>query len=508
MILVHPIFSSFRSVILIFRNAHKKNGYCFNTAPFLYSSKNLCDMYRIVTHSYPNNEIRTVFSAIPNPRPIDYSAPLESSDFVVSDRLDCIHASDYPTSEPCDLVSENPIAPAPLSLPPNSKTRRYTTGYGALPLKPTKFGLNAKRTVLRSGGALEKSSTPNECLFLTGTLPGSTEDSFRSIAAYSAYLVNGLKAWISNYIPNKLDFYVWEYQKRGALHLHYCIHAPDTIAREFILKNFKAWWIGILHKIGEKSNCDLFKKNSNYSHRSDESKVRARAEVCRKSPARYLAKYLTKSIHPKRGNARFFTPSRWFGVSRPLTAITKSMTKFTEIIIGSYHAVVAKLEDVAHICDSSESVTYQYRHSYGVGKTYVCYPNSQTENKDLWNSLVALSTTSLIQSTQNSPPPSEIITIIKTRLVNWYEQRLSSLSPKLQGLKEYLSESLSLIHLHTPSLLKGDLSSLMTTANRILDTLLLYKSSPYNSLDQLQSIKLISSDLEDCISEIVLNGYS
>lgn len=493
---------------LSFRNSHEKSGYRFHTPPLLHSSKTICDMYRIITHSYPNNEIRTVFSAIPNPRPFQYDDPLESSDIALSVSDDCAPPVDFSIAEPCALVDAEKNLSPHLSLPPNSKTKRYSTGYGSLPEKPTKFGLNAKRTVLRSGGALEKSSIPSECLFLTGTLPGSTEDSFRAIACYSAYLVNGLKAWISNYIPSKLDFYVWEYQRRGALHLHYCIHAPDTIAREFILKNFKAWWVGILHKIGEKSNCDLFKRNSSYSHRSDESKVRARAEVCRKSPARYLAKYLTKSIHPKRGNARFFTPSRWFGVSRPLTAITKSLTKVSEIIVGSYHDVVAKLQDVGHICDTSESVTYRYRHSYGVGKTYVCYPNSQTENNHLWNSLKALSTTSVIQSMRNLCRPSEIITTIKTQLITWYGQQLNSSHHKLQHLSEYFQECLSMTHRHMRYQLPDGLLCLMMVGNRILDTLLVLQSNPYFSRAALRTLKLISSDLENCISEIVLNGYS
>jgi len=465
-------------------------------------------MYRIISHSFPNNEIRTVFSAIPNPKPINYSDPLESSDFVVSDRQDFPHAIDCPTSEPCDLVDENPIAPAPLSLVPNSKSKRYSTGYGSLPLKPTKFGLNAKRTILRSGGALEQSSLPEECLFLTGTLPGSTEDSFRALAAYSAYLVNGLKAWISNYIPNKLDFYVWEYQRRGALHLHYCIHAPDTIAREYILNNFKDWWIGILHKIGEKSNCDLFKRDANYSHLSDESKVRAVAEVCRKSPARYLAKYLTKSIQPKRGNARFFTPSRWFGVSRPLGALAKSLTKVCEIIGGSYHHVVRKLQDVTHVCVSSDSVTHCYEHDYGVGKTYVCYPHSPIENQHLWNSLKALSVISQIHSSRNYCPPSVLLPLVIIRLENWLGNQLRNLSKNVLHLKEYWSEFLSMTH----QLIK--LSSpvsplcLMRIGNQIWDTQLLLRSSRYHSQLDMKILESISIDLENCISDIVLNGYS
>lgn len=465
-------------------------------------------MYRIISHSYPNNEIRTVFSAVPNAKTFQYDEPLESSDIGLSVDMDCALDDDYSMSESCGLVSVVPIGSAPLSLVPNSKTLRYSTGYGSLPEKPTKFGLNAKRKVLRAGGALEKNSLPEECLFLTGTLPGSTEDSFKAIASYSAYLVNGLKAWIANYIPNKLDFYVWEYQKRGALHLHYCIHAPDDESRQFILNNFKNWWIGILHQIGEKSNCDLFKRDENYSHRSDESKVRAVAEICRKSPARYLAKYLTKSVQPKKGNARFFTPSRWFGVSRPLNALVNSLTKVTEIIVGSYHAVISKLEEVKYVCDSSESVTHRFKHKYGVGDTCVCYPKSLIDNEHLWTSLAALSTLSLIQSTRNCYRPSEVLKVVRTRLTNWFTRQLNTLAVNLQGLREYFIESLNMMSQIILSESSVELSCLMIWTNRILDTELLLKSSPCLSKSDSRMLSNSIDELENCMSEIILNGWS
>ena len=434
-------------------------------------------MYRIISHRYPNNEIRTTFSAIPNPKPIALDESLESPQ---NDLLD-----DTCNSSP-DVLSLDKLVKfqgneekslPPLSLVLNSKTKRCSAGYGCLPDKPTKFGLNAKRTVIRSGAALEKSSKPEECLFLTGTLPGSTEDSFRALAEYSAYLVNNLKAWIANYIPSKYDFYVWEYQRRGALHLHYCIHAPDPIAREFILKNFRNWWINTLHRIGEKTNVDLFKKNSKYSHRSDESKVRAVAEVCRKSPARYLAKYLTKSIHPTRGNARFFIPSRWWGTSRPLKKLLESLTDVVEIAIGNYHAVITKLEQVKYVCDSSDSVTYRYKHKYGVGDTNVSYPNSQTENINLWNSLEALSTMKQIQSQSIYRRPSHVLAVHQTRLIQWLEYRLSILSDRFQGLKESLSRYLSMTRLIILLECEELPFSLMQWSAQSLDILSLLKSS-------------------------------
>lgn len=106
-----------------------------------------------------------------------------------------------------ELWSEFKKTPAPLSLGSNSKPERRSAGYGSLPQKPTTFGLNAKRQLIRSGAALESVATPEECVFLTGTLPGSTAAAYESIAAYSGYIVNNLKSWIAKYVSAKLDFY-------------------------------------------------------------------------------------------------------------------------------------------------------------------------------------------------------------------------------------------------------------------------------------------------------------
>ena len=208
-------------------------------------------MYKIVAQSFPNNEIRVTWSSLPHPRP---PAPELSSDYEICTTCTTVNPSSELNSLP------------PLSLVPNSQTERSDAGFGRLPDKPPAFGLNAKRLLIRRGAAMEDVAPPAECLFLTGTLPGSTEDSYRSIAEWSSYIVHRLKSWIGNYARAKLDFYCWEYQKRGALHLHYCVWLPDAASRAHILRGFHGWWVDTLHTVGEKSGCDMFRKNRNKTH--------------------------------------------------------------------------------------------------------------------------------------------------------------------------------------------------------------------------------------------------
>lgn len=397
--------------------------------------------------------------------------------------------------------------PPPLSLVPNSKTERSRAGYGELPAKPTAFGLNAKRQLLRSGGALEKSVPTDEVLFLTGTLPGSTEDSFRAIAAYSGYIVNGLKAWISTYVPGKYDFYVWEYQKRGALHLHYAVHVPNELHRNHILSSFRDWWITILHRIGEMAGCDMFRKNSGHTWLSDLSKVRAIAEVCKKSVARYLAKYLSKSASPTRGPARFFTPSRWWGTSRPLKSLTASLTETVEIIVSGVQAVRRKWEEVYAACASSDSVTYCYRHNVGIGQTVVSYPNSGDEYEWLRTNLESFSTMRINDSTYQNTVPSRELKLLKMAVIRWLEASLEALPLTQEGLRNALQVHLNWTHQIILSTSPEPLSTCLAWMAKISDTLSMCRFTPLWSRENTRMFDRWMETLERNIEVMAEKGY-
>lgn len=455
-------------------------------------------MYKIVAQQFPNNETRVTLSSIPGGRdPFKEPDPDEMSPCTVS--------GSGPVSEGDFLPVEDgfPL----LSLVSNSKTPRGTTGYGTLPAKPTRFGLAARRALLRSGGALEKTAPTHEVLFLTGTLPGSTEDSFRSLAEYSAYIVNGLKAWIANYAPSKLDFYVWEYQKRGALHLHYAVHVPDERSRDYILKSFREWWIQILHRVGDKSGVDMFRKNASKTWLGDESKVRAVAEVCRKSVARYLAKYLSKSAAPKRGAARAFTPSRWWGVSRPLKALTDSLTSVSEIAVGGFHAIRRVWEDVKAMCDSSESVTHTYRHKVGEGLTLVAYTADTDERLLLWQNLESNIMTKLEHSQGISTTPSVALRALKNRQVKLLRESLTSLSPSFQGLSNTLENHLNWIYRITPSTSQDVLSLLLAWTANISDIRSMCQFTPVMNTVSRQEFANWLDVLENAIEDVAQNGW-
>jgi len=420
-------------------------------------------MYKIVAQSFPNNEVRVTWSSLPHPR-----SPQSEEIF-----------SDYiPDPGSCPIFQDTEEkSPHPLSLVPNSQTERSDAGFGRLPDKPTAFGLNAKRNLIRRGAAMESTSPPEECLFLTGTLPGSTEDSYRAIAAWSGYIVHRLKSWIGNYATQKLDFYCWEYQKRGALHLHYCVHIADSNSRDFIIREFHDWWVKILHTVGEKSQCDMFRKNRNKTHLGNTGVVRAAAEICRKSPARYLAKYLSKSAAPTRGPSRAFAPSRWWGTSRPLKILCDSLTKTIEIIECGYHKARYLWEEISHVCASSDAVTYEYRHKVGSGHTVVSYPNTPDEKTWLLENLAAFSPMAIIASASQSTHPYQVLKTVKIQQVKFFTQLSTDLQKTQPGLSSALITLLNWMVTLTPSTSQEPLSNCLCWTARIADMQYILQSS-------------------------------
>ena len=452
-------------------------------------------MYRILAQSFPNNEIRVVFSALPAVRPLNGGCEDEFPAIVMDGSL----SSDVYASE---KESDH------LSLVSNSKPGRKLTGYGDLPLKPTAFGLNAKRKIVRSGAAMEKNiASPSECLFLTGTLPGSTPEAFAGIAAYSAYIVNNLKAWIAKRVSSKLDFYCWEYQRRGALHLHYCVHVPNDCDRQHILSGFRDWWVSTLIRVGGMFGCDLFRKNDKFTHLDDLSKVRAVAEICRKSPARYMAKYLSKSAQKLKGRACFFTPSRWWGVSRPLKSLLDSLSKTVEIISATYLGCLKTMQDIKHVTESSEGLRYAYPHKYGLGETLLSYPENEDLFNKLFNDIESMSVMSKMNSRISAAGMTSTLKPYKTRLLRWSSYWSDSMHSKQPGLSAVLGEYHVKLMAISPSIAKSPIHAMYELNNLTFNIREACRntSAHWNRLD-IELFELALFDFGETIKLLAYNG--
>lgn len=300
-------------------------------------------MYKLAVQCFPNNEIRQTLTKVR------------------------VCGSDSGASRPDS--GEVPAARPSLTLLPNSERS---------PAPPqrrlTKFGNNARRSLLRAGGALDKvASAPDRVLFLTGTLPGSTPEAYQAIADYAHIMVDRLKSWLSKRCGARHEFYVWELQKRGALHLHYAVYVEDWEIGERILKGFKGEWCNLLRLVGQLAECDMFQRGFGDRRVHTESSVQAYAQRTRKSVAAYLAKYCSKEAGKRSVRGCKYYPRRWWGQSRPLKALTDSLTKTFWLTFSKLSEARSKLNTLHDSLESLSAYQYQYRHYCGVGESSLSY---------------------------------------------------------------------------------------------------------------------------------------
>lgn len=331
-------------------------------------------MRRILLESYPNREIRVTLVR---------QQVSQGKTTGVSKREKEIKADD----------SSPPLSFAQNSRTPTKRPQRGTLniegkpGFGGLP-RFQRFSLYGRRTILRAGGALGKVHHHSEALFLTCTLPGSTQESFEAIARYSGKAVKMLHDWLGNHISSKLSIYTWEWQKRGALHLHYVVHCPDRRRGEWVIANLQAEWVRILDSICEASGVDLYRKHKGFTHAVDKSKVRVDAQWCEKDISAYLSKYVSKAAEAdKVMTSKAFCPSRWYGVSRPLLQLTREHSFKVSLDSLRDAEAYASYEDYLSVLQSWGIKCYEYKHKVGDGKTIVSYVHEH-EQDSIWTTIM------------------------------------------------------------------------------------------------------------------------
>jgi len=325
--------------------------------------------------AYPNNEIRATFYH-------ERGSKIESAD-----GEDGLGSRDdvcgYHSSVTLDITSK---------LDPGTER----PGFGGMP-RSTRFGNKARRTLSRAAGVLEKDGVPpSECLFLTGTIPGSTLDAFDAVACWSSWVLHEVKKWINRQgVIGNLSMYVWEFQSRGALHLHYFVHVPDEAARARVLWKWAIKWAALINEVGVRFGCDIWEKADGTSWSHFHGVIQAPAQYVRKSVGAYLSKYLSKNAPTNgqkgdRGDA-FLGPVRWWGVSRPLLQRLDELTDSFEVdglTESTFRRVAATVEESM---SRSEGQVHSYWDKGFNAKTILTFSPGLCNDiyQELWRDLYA-----------------------------------------------------------------------------------------------------------------------
>lgn len=229
---------------------------------------------------------------------------------------------------------------APLPVPPlvcSNEVQEMTTvsdksdrvGFGSISTRNT-FGRRAKKVVRCAGAVLDRAPL-SRLVFLTGTLPGSTPESFKALAAWSGWVVQTLLQWVRDTTGDTRCFGVWEYQRRGALHLHMCVECPTAELAAEIRRKWKARWIRILDGVAARAKVDVYRRDLHHTWCQRKWLTRTDAQIVQKSVGSYLSKYLSKGSSANR-RLTAFPPSRWWFVSRSVRREIEQSRQCTTVL--------------------------------------------------------------------------------------------------------------------------------------------------------------------------------
>lgn len=269
------------------------------------------------------------------------------------------------------LFSSSP-APAPALGSPLDINFKVETGKRNRRGSLSRYG---RRQILRAGSCFSQGEDTVR-LLLTGTLPGSLREAFKVLADRSSYVTHRACNWLTRRCPAAKWMYTWEFQRRGALHLHLVVELPSAIA-EFVSAEWKNQWNRLLNRIGNDAGIDMYAKTKTYSHTQD--KTQADVTVCEREPSRYISKYIAKA------NAKGFTPNafapvRWYQISRSLLRELRQKTEVYEKEGLSYSQARTFAEDARSILDRYElSGSREFRGVVFAWSGYCYHPDFKIE---------------------------------------------------------------------------------------------------------------------------------
>lgn len=212
-------------------------------------------------------------------------------------------------------------------------------GYGALPGDEHRFSRYGRNSVRWSACALEERFGRDNCIFLTATCPGSTPEAVRAFAEWSSWLADRVQKWLRDNFSHSAELgiselyhvYVWEYQRRGALHYHGLVVTSDY---DRLADLWKPFWYGLMEQVSQLAAVDIFARQKGGTWKGFMSKIQVDAQITQKSVAAYLAKYLGKGATDGGSDCppnRRWPPARYWGRTRNVRGLVLELTQQHEL---------------------------------------------------------------------------------------------------------------------------------------------------------------------------------
>jgi hypothetical protein len=190
---------------------------------------------------------------------------------------------------------------------------------------PKNFTAKSGQRLRECGAAMDilADGDLSQCYEICLTLPADHETAFSAIAEHTYYATNLLFSKLKkDFFGSVSWFYVWEYQRRGALHLHIAVHHPNPEMLPGICESIKAHWIQILLAIGERENICMFSRKDLKSCTISQKWQMHSAQI-QKAVGAYFSKYAGKTQSKQDFFCQKYPISRFWGSSRSLKEIIK-----------------------------------------------------------------------------------------------------------------------------------------------------------------------------------------
>ncbi len=190
-------------------------------------------------------------------------------------------------------------------------------GWGELP-RPKKFTKTMRRMIRRTIAALEAKYGRKNARFITITLPGSIEAAIRMFAKKSGKFLNAFNRFLWRCVGEDFGNRVscWEWQDRGALHLHLVVFSKNQEGLKKIDEKLRDWCYKYFLRLSKKTGVDMFERWYGGTWKDNPEVLRCDSEVIEKSAAAYMSKYMSKDDSKDASNfdedKPIYFPSSWW----------------------------------------------------------------------------------------------------------------------------------------------------------------------------------------------------
>lgn len=230
------------------------------------------------------------------------------------------------------------------------------------PNRPKSFTQAAGQKLRECGAAIDHLvSKPQDCYTITLTLAGDTPEAFAALAANTAFAVNYLFQPLRDQYANQCYwFFVWEYQARGALHMHIALYHPNLETTEYLANWIYARWHLVLQKIEKRTGVDMYVRKDRKTYTAPDKYHRYIAPV-KRSLGAYFSKYAGKTESKNNWYCKKYPLSRFWGSSLNLKKLIKSLS--LDFVLKSHESEIieAMVADILlRLCRADISIKSDY----------------------------------------------------------------------------------------------------------------------------------------------------